>query len=234
MDFVFPPSPRASVAVFGREERFPVRRIYLVGRNYAEHAREMGNDPDKEPPFFFSKPSDAIIEDGATLAYPMQTENLHFEGELVVAIGAGGAEIPRQKALDFVWGYACGNDLTRRDLQTLAKERRRPWDLAKGFDHSAVCGALHPVTEFGHVKSGSISTLVNGTIRQKGDLRDMIWPVEDVIAFLSQSVALAAGDLIYTGTPAGVGPLQHGDHCVVEIDGLSCASITVSQDQGRG
>ncbi len=227
MDFVIPKPAIPSVAIIGQDARFPVRRIYCVGRNYAEHAREMGNDPDREPPFFFSKAADCLVAAGENVPYPPQTDNLHFEGELVVAIGVGGADIAVEKALFHVFGYACGNDLTRRDMQAVAKSRRRPWDLAKGFDQSAICGPLLSVQEHGHFEAGQISTRVNGELCQNADLKDMIWPVQDVIAFLSQSVALAAGDLIFTGTPAGVGALERGDVCEVRIEGLPPCITTI-------
>jgi len=215
------------VAVTGRTERFAVRRIFCVGRNYAEHAREFGNDPDRDPPFFFSKPADALVDDGASIPYPSATSNLHFEAELVVAIGLGGRDIAVGAALDHVWGYAAGNDLTRRDLQATAKEMRRPWDMAKGFDWSAVCGPLFPAADAGHPTNAKITCTVNGEIRQSADIADMIWPVPDVIAHLSGLVTLAPGDLIFTGTPAGVGALEAGDHCVVTIEGLGRARVTV-------
>ncbi len=220
MSFVIPPMETPSIAIAGSEDRFPVRRIFCVGRNYAAHAREMGRDPDREPPFFFTKPADAVVGGGATIPYPPQTENLHYEAELVVAIGAGGREIPADRALEHVWGYAVGNDLTRRDMQNAAKELRRPWDLSKGFDRSAVIGPLVSASEIGHPSEGRISLSVNGTVKQDGDLSEMIWPVADVVAFLSESVELAPGDLIMTGTPAGVGALVPGDSCVVTIEGV--------------
>ena len=220
MSFVIPPMETPSIAIAGSEDRFPVRRIFCVGRNYAAHAREMGRDPDREPPFFFTKPADAVVGGGATIPYPPQTENLHYEAELVVAIGAGGREIPADRSLEHVWGYAVGNDLTRRDMQNAAKELRRPWDLSKGFDRSAVIGPLVSASEIGHPFEGRISLSVNGTVKQDGDLSEMIWPVADVVAFLSESVELAPGDLIMTGTPAGVGALVPGDSCVVTIEGV--------------
>ncbi len=220
MSFVIPPMETPSIAIAGSEDRFPVRRIFCVGRNYAAHAREMGRDPDREPPFFFTKPADAVVGGGATIPCPPQTENLHYEAELVVAIGAGGREIPADRALEHVWGYAVGNDLTRRDMQNAAKELRRPWDLSKGFDRSAVIGPLVSASEIGHPSEGRISLSVNGTVKQDGDLSEMIWPVADVVAFLSESVELAPGDLIMTGTPAGVGALVPGDSCVVTIEGV--------------
>lgn len=226
VDFILPVAATPSVAVHNSNARFAVRRIFCVGRNYAEHAREMGNDPDREPPFFFTKPADAVVDDGATLPFPPQTENLHHEAELVVAIGTGGADITVENALEHIWGYATGNDLTRRDLQAKAKEMRRPWDMAKGFDHSAACGTLHPVSEIGHPARATITAHVDADLRQSADIADMIWPVADVIAYLSRSVTLASGDLIYTGTPAGVGAIKRGQSCTVAIDGLS--SVTTA------
>ena len=186
----------------------------------------MGHNPEREPPFFFSKPADAVTDDGATLPYPAQTDNLHHEAELVVAIGLGGADISPETALEHVWGYGVGNDLTRRDMQAAAKEMRRPWDLAKGFDNSAICGPLHPVSKIGHITHGSITAHVEGALRQKGDISEMIWPVADVISFLSHSVTLAAGDLIYTGTPAGVGKIRRGESCTIAINGLGQITTT--------
>lgn len=225
--FVFPPAPQASVAVRGEAARFPVRRIFCVGRNYAAHAREMGKDPDREPPFFFTKPADAVVDDGAAIPYPPLTEDLHHEGELVVAIGKVGFNIPEADALSHVFGYAIGNDLTRRDLQAEAKELGRPWDFAKGFDRSAVCGPIAKVEEVGHISSGAITLSVNGKERQRGDIADLIWSIPEVIAILSQSIRLEAGDLIYTGTPAGVGALVPGDVCVVEVEGLGSVTTTI-------
>lgn len=216
-----PKIPPPTLIVHGSDARFPIRRIYCVGRNYAEHAREMGHNPDREPPFFFSKPADTVVGDGATLPYPPQTRNLHYEAELVAALGSGGRDITVEHALDHVWGYACGNDLTRRDLQAQAKKLGRPWDLAKGFDRSAPIGALHPVDQIGHLEGAQITLHVNDTLRQSGALDQMIWSVAEVISILSQSVELRAGDLIMTGTPAGVGALDPGDSCRVEITGLS-------------
>jgi fumarylpyruvate hydrolase len=224
--FALPAADIPSVEIINTTTRFAVRRIFCVGRNYADHAREMGNDPDREPPFFFTKPADAVVDDGATLPYPPQTENLHHEAELVVAIGVAGVDINAEQALEHVWGYATGNDLTRRDMQAKAKDMRRPWDMAKGFDNSAACGALHPVSVIGHPLRGRITAHVDGDLRQDADIGDMIWPVADVIAYLSGSVALAAGDLIYTGTPAGVGPIGRGESCTIAIDGLSSVTTT--------
>lgn len=222
--FVFAPPPPVSIAIDGRAERFAVRRIFCVGRNYAEHAREMGHDPDAEPPFFFTKPADAVVESGALIPYPLATTDLHHEAELVVAIGRAGVAVPPAEALALVFGYAAGNDLTRRDLQAAAKAARRPWDMAKGFDQSAVIGAIRQGAE---VPQGRIRCTVGGRVTQDATLSEMIWPVPDIIAHLSGLVALAPGDLLMTGTPAGVGPIARGQTCAVEIDGLSPASVTV-------
>lgn len=230
MAFVIDPGPTPALPVHGSDDLFPVRRIYCVGRNYAAHAREMGNDPDREPPFFFSKPAQAIVPDGVTLEYPSQTADLHFEGELVVALASGGRDITESDALSHVFGYATGNDLTRRDLQAEAKKMGRPWDLAKGFDQSAVIGALHPVSAVGHPAKGAIRTYLNENMRQEGDLADMIWNTPEVIAYLSRFVELVAGDLIMTGTPAGVGAMARGDTCRVEVEGLSDTSFTYAKD----
>ncbi|MGR3370631.1 MAG: fumarylacetoacetate hydrolase family protein [Sagittula sp.] len=220
MSFVIDPQPQPSVEVAGSADRFPVRRIFCVGRNYAAHAREMGKDPDREPPFFFTKPADAVVGHGATIPYPPETEDLHYEAELVVALGTGGADISEADALSHIWGYAAGNDLTRRDLQAAAKELGRPWDFGKAFDNSAVIGPVHPVSRTGHLSEGSIRFTVNGTVRQEGDLAEMIWTVPEVISILSRSMTLKPGDLIMTGTPAGVGALTSGDTCTVSIMGL--------------
>ena len=220
MSYVFTPPGQPSVPVAGSEDRFPVRRIFCVGRNYAAHAREMGKDPDRDPPFFFTKPADAVVESGETVPYPPETGNFHYEAELVVAIGTAGANIAENAALDHVWGYAVGNDLTRRDLQLAARDKGRPWDMGKGFDRSAVIGPVHPVDHVGHPDSGAIRLTVNGTVKQDADLQELIWTVPEIISILSRSIALAPGDLIMTGTPAGVGPLVPGDICVVHIDGL--------------
>jgi fumarylpyruvate hydrolase len=226
VSYVFPAPLTPSVAVQGNTARFPVRRIFCVGRNYAEHAREMGHDPQAEPPFFFTKPADAVVESGATIPYPPATADLHHEAELVVALGSGGAFLPEDAALSLVWGYAAGNDLTRRDLQAEAKAARRPWDMAKGFDHSAVVG---PIKAFaiGDAPVGRIICHVDGALRQEADLADMIWPVAGIIAHLSRMVILQAGDLIFTGTPAGVGAIAAGQTCTVAIDGLEPATVTV-------
>lgn len=227
MAYVLQLPPVPSVAVVESEDRFPVRRIFCVGRNYAAHAREMGGSPDREPPFFFTKPADAVVDSGATIAYPPQTESLHYEAELVVALGEGGRDIAAANSLDHVWGYAVGNDLTRRDLQAAAKELGRPWDMAKGFDRSAIIGPVHPVALVGHPQTGSITLSVNGESKQDADISDMIWAVPEVISILSRSVTLQPGDLIMTGTPAGVGPLVTGDVCVAAIAGLGRIETTI-------
>ncbi|WP_460274310.1 fumarylacetoacetate hydrolase family protein [Celeribacter sp. ULVN23_4] len=220
MAYVFPPAPQATVAVDGTDDRLPVRRIFCVGRNYAAHAREMGKDPDRDPPFFFTKPADAVVETGETVAYPPETENFHYEAELVAVIGKGGKNISEEDSLSHVWGYAVGNDLTRRDLQLKAREQGRPWDWGKAFDRSAVIGPVFPVEKVGHPDKGSIKLTVNGDVKQDADLAELIWSVPEIISILSHSIALVPGDLIMTGTPAGVGPMVEGDVCVVEIEGL--------------
>lgn len=206
---------------------FPVRRIYCVGRNYAEHAREMGHDS-REPPFFFDKPADALVIDGAPMAYPPETQDLHHEIELVVAIGKDGAGIGEHAALDHVYGYAAGLDMTRRDLQTVAKKAGRPWTMAKGFDQSAPIGAIAPASQIGHPGHGAITLTVNGAERQRGDLADQIWSVTETIAFLSRLVTLRAGDLIMTGTPAGVGPVRRRDVLEGQIAGVGTVSTVIA------
>jgi len=227
MKFALPPALHPSVAIAASEQRFAVRRIFCVGQNYLAHVLEMGGDPGQSP-VFFTKPADAVVDSGGSVPYPMATENLHHEAELVVAIGVGGVSIDEAEALAHVWGYATGIDLTRRDLQTAAKNAGMPWDMAKGFDNSAPCGALHPATDIGHPVAGRIALAVNGETRQNSDISDMIWSVPAIIAALSGFVALAPGDLIYTGTPSGVGPLVSGDRIEVEIDQLSPLKITIA------
>ena len=217
-----PPQPSLPTTTGGR---FAVRRIFCVGRNYADHAREMGHDPNAEPPFYFTKPADAVVLSGATIPYPPGTSDFHHEAELVVALGTGGTDIAETQALTHVWGYATGNDLTRRDLQAAAKAARRPWDMSKGFDNSAVVGLIRP----GPLDmSASITCTVDGQVTQSAQLTDMIWPVSAIIAHLSRLVTLATGDLIFTGTPAGVGPLTRGQTCTVQIAGLPPAMVSIS------
>ncbi len=226
MNFVIPAPPVASVEVAGSEDRFPVRRIYCIGRNYLAHRKEMGHD-DRKPPFYFQKPADALLASGSEFPYPPQTENVHFEVELVVAIAKGGVDIPVADALDHVYGYGLGIDMTRRDLQSQAKEDGRPWDSAKGFDHSAPISAIRPVSETGHPDSGRIWLAVNGEIRQDSELSLQIWNVQEGISHLSRLYQLVPGDLIYTGTPAGVGPVKPGDRITAGIDGIGELEITV-------
>ena len=227
MKFVFPPAEIPSIAVAGIEARFAVHRIYCVGRNYPEHAREMGSDPTREPPFFFSKPADAIVGNATSIAYPSRTRNFHHEVELVVAIGKGGRDIAVADALDHVFGYAVGNDLTRRDLQKLAKDAGKPWDVSKGFDHSAPVASIRPVTPNGHVTRGRIWLKVNNEIRQQGDVGDMTWKVPEIIAELSALYDLQCGDVIFTGTPAGVSALNIGDRIEAGIEGLETLVTTI-------
>ncbi len=227
MPYAIDPPPQPSLAVAGSDLRFPVRRIFCVARNYAAHTREMGGDPTREPPFFFTKPADAIVEDGGTAPYPPATRDLHHEIELVVAIGTAGRDLASDRALDHVFGYAVGIDLTRRDLQAEAKQHGRPWDMAKGFDHSAPCGPIHPAAAIGHPAAGAIVLTVNGTERQHGDLADLIWSVPETIAHLSALVELRPGDLIYTGTPEGVGPVVPGDLLEGRVDGVGGLSVRI-------
>ncbi len=227
MNFVFPPAPTPALAVAGSDARFPIRRVFCVGRNYADHAREMGAHEQadgREPPFFFSKPADAVVP-GGDVPYPPATANLQHEIELVVALGKGGADIPVAQALDCVFGYAVGLDLTRRDVQARAKEKGHPWDMGKGFDASAPTGEIHPVAALGHPQAGSIWLKVNGETRQSGDLANMSWKVAEVIANLSTFVRLAPGDLIFTGTPAGVSTVVRGDTLEGGVAGVGEFSI---------
>ncbi len=231
-EYVLSPAPQASVAVANSDARFAVRRIFCVGRNYAAHAREMGHDPDRDPPFFFTKPADAVVDDNSTIPYPAQTANFHFEAELVVAIGTGGRNIAEADSLSHVWGYAIGNDLTRRDLQGAARDMGRPWDWGKAFDRSAPCGPVHTVAKVGHPSKGSISLTVNDEVKQDADLNELIWSIPEVISILSHSMELQPGDLIYSGTPAGVGPLKSGDVCKVSIVGLGTLTTTIAAPLG--
>lgn len=226
-DYVIDPPAVSSVAVAGSAARFPVRRIICVGRNYAAHAREMGRDPDREAPFFFLKPADAVVDSGATIPYPPETKNFHYEIELVAAIGTGGADIAPDRALDHVFGYGVGIDLTRRDLQLAAREQGRPWDWGKGFDLSAPIAPLHPVGSVGHPASGRIWLAVDGQVKQDSDIAKLIWPVSDIIAIASKSMALKPGDLIMTGTPEGVGPVNPGQTIAGGIDGLGGIALTI-------
>jgi fumarylpyruvate hydrolase len=226
-DYVFAPQPVTSVAIKGDDQRFPVRRIFCVGRNYEAHAREMGRDPSREFPFFFTKPADAIVPDGSEVPYPPETQNFHYEMELVIAIGKAGFQIPTEKAREYIYGYAAGNDLTRRDLQLEAREKGRPWDWGKAFDESAVISPIRKASEIGHPTTGRIWLAVNDEIKQDQDIADLIWDVEEIVSILSHSMRLQPGDLIYTGTPAGVGPLQVGDKVTGGIDGVGDHAITI-------
>ncbi len=221
MSYAFPAPPTPSLSIEGLQDRFPVHRIYCVGRNYADHALEMGGDPDREPPFFFSKPPDAIVESEVEIPYPSATENLHFEMELVLAIGKTGKAADPSEAGDYIFGYAAGVDLTRRDLQAAAKKQGRPWDSAKGFDHSAPCGSITPASTIDDISSASLSLEVDGLRKQQARISDMIWSPKEIVAHLSSLYALQAGDLVFTGTPAGVGPLTSGNRVVGEVSGLS-------------
>ena len=215
------PVPQVSyVPVAGAAGQYPVRRIYCVGRNYAEHAREMGKDPARELPFFFLKPPEAIVINGSPVPYPPRTNNFHYEIELVAAIGKAGFQIKQESALEHVFGYAVGNDYTRRDLQLAARDKGRPWDTGKAFDRSAAIGAIHTVASIGHPTNARIWLSVNGEQRQRADIADLIWSVPEIIVELSTFYVLQPGDLIYTGTPAGVGPVKPGDEVAGGIEGL--------------
>lgn len=223
-EFVVPAAPVVSVAVRGSSARFPVRRIYCVGRNYAEHSREMGHDPDRELPFFFQKNPDNLVLDNGDFPYPSKTSNVHHEVEMVVAIGKGGTDIAVENALDHVYGYALGLDMTRRDLQGEAKKTGRPWEIGKAFEHSAPMTDIVPVRRSGHLSEGEIWLKVNGEVKQTGNLNQLIWNVPETIAHLSAIFELKAGDLIMTGTPAGVGPIKRGD--VMEAFCAGVGSLT--------
>ena len=220
MSFIFPPPPAPGIEIAGATERFPVHRIYCIGRNYASHAREMGKDPEREPPFFFLKPADAIVANHASIPYPKATENVHYEIELVAAIGKTCEGVSETAALDYVFGYGVGIDLTRRDLQATARKMGRPWDVGKGFDDSAPCTAIHPVAEVGHPATGAIWLKVNGETKQSADISELIWSVPEQIAVLSGMYRLQPGDLIYTGTPAGVGSVVPGDEISGGVEGV--------------
>ena len=228
--FVLPAAAPPSIAVAGDSRSFPVRRIWSVGRNYLEHIREMGND-ERAPPFFFAKHADMIEPDGAAIPYPPLTKDLHHEVELVVAMKSGGLNISPEQALDHVYGYAVGIDLTRRDLQQASRKKERPWEIGKSFDHSAPCGALQPASKIGHPAKGKIWLSVNGTERQKGDLTELIWSVPEIIAKLSEQVRLGAGDIILTGTPAGVAALSPGDKIECGVDGVGTLKVTIGEPE---
>jgi fumarylpyruvate hydrolase len=225
--YLFPAPAPVWAPIAASSEKFPVRRVFCVGRNYAEHAREMGRDPEREPPFFFTKWCETVVRSGTVIAYPPGTQNFHYEGELVAAIGRGGRNIAPSDALQHVFGYATGLDMTRRDLQLDARAQGRPWDVGKNVEQSSPLGLIHPASQCGHLASGAIRLSVNGAIKQQADLSDLIWPVPDVIAFLSKYYRLEPGDLIFTGTPAGVGPVVQGDELVVHIDGLTDLQVRI-------
>lgn len=218
-DYVIAPPALVALPVAGGG-LFPVRRVFCVGRNYAAHSREMGGDPDREEPFFFMKPADALVSGGADTPYPPATSDLHHEVEMVVALGQGGANIAETDALGHIFGYAAGVDLTRRDLQAIAKTQARPWDMAKGFDGSGPIGLIAPASRVGHPETAAITLAVNGRTRQASDISHMIWSVPETIAYLSKLVTLAAGDLIFTGTPEGVAAVVRGDEMTAEIAGI--------------
>jgi fumarylpyruvate hydrolase len=218
---------RPTLPVADTSDRFAVRRIYCVGQNYAAHTREMGGDPERSPPFYFSKPADAIVASGATIPYPSRTEDLHHEIELVVALGGSGSRLSAKDAEKIIFGYAVGIDLTRRDLQAQAKKSGRPWDTSKGFDNSAPISALRRTSEIGHPGTGRIWLSVNGQVRQDADLKDMIWNVSEALAELSTYYELQPGDLLFTGTPAGVGPVLRGDRLQGGVDGVAQISVSI-------
>lgn len=225
-DFVIKKPSRTCLPVKGSKSMFPIRRVYCIGRNYAEHAREMGHDPDRNPPFFFQKNPDNIVTNGR-FKYPSKSSNVHHEVEMVVALKSGGNSIPVNLANKHIFGYGIGFDMTRRDLQHEAKKLGRPWEIGKAFEQSAPCSELYPIENTGVIKNGSISLYVNDEIRQNADLSDMIWSVPEMISILSEYFELAAGDIILTGTPAGVGSVQPGDNMRAIIEGLGELGITV-------
>ncbi|MHC1656213.1 fumarylacetoacetate hydrolase family protein [Stenotrophomonas riyadhensis] len=231
MTYLFAPAPVVGIPVVGSDQQFPVRRVYCVGRNYAAHAREMGFDPDREPPFFFCKPADAVMPVAAgeelQLPYPSETGNYHYEIELVAAIGTGGSNIPLEQALSHVFGYAVGLDMTRRDLQMKMREMGRPWEIGKAFDQSAPIGPLWPAARSGSIDQAGLWLQVNGEDHQRSTTAALIWSVAETVAYLSRFFELQPGDLIYTGTPEGVGPVVRGDLMVGGIDGLGELNVRV-------
>ena len=227
MNYVFPIHKIPILSVAGTEKVFPVHRIYCVGQNYSDHMYEMGSNPERDAPFFFSKPADAASNPNSNIFYPTNTKNLHHEIEMVVAIGVKGKKIIKSEALNHIFGYTVGLDLTRRDLQMEAKKKSRPWSVAKGFDHSAPCSVLHKVDEVGYLEKGRIVLKVNGEIRQQGDISEMIWSVPEIISILSEFFELCPGDLIFTGTPSGVGPIKRGDKLEGVIENLTKLKIKI-------
>jgi fumarylpyruvate hydrolase len=225
---VITPPARALLSVARTSQKFPVRRIYCVGRNYVAHVREMGGDEARDPPIFFQKPADSIVLDGSSIPYPPMTRNYHYELELVVALKEGGRDIPVAEALDHIYGYGIGLDMTRRDLQMDLGKSGLPWEAGKAFDHSCPCGAIYPVEQVGHIQEGSIRLTVDGETRQDSDLSLMIWKVPEIIANLSKYFMLQAGDIILTGTPAGVGPVVPGNELVGSIDRLGTLRVQIT------
>ena len=227
MDFVFPPPQQAYLPIKDSDKNFAIHRIYCVGRNYADHAIEMGHDPDKEPPFFFQKNPDNLVIDGGDFPYPPLSSDVHHEIEQVVALQRGGKDIAIESALEHVFGYAAGLDMTRRDLQAQQKKMGRPWGIGKAFEHSAPCGALVPASEIGHPDRGAVTLKVNDELRQVGDLSQLIWKVPEIISILSSLFELKSGDLIMTGTPAGVGPVYRGDRLEGTIEGIGGVNVSI-------
>ena len=227
MNYVFPIHKIPVLSVAGTENVFPVHRIYCVGQNYSDHMYEMGSNPERDAPFFFSKPADAVSNHNSIISYPTNTKNLHHEIEMVIAIGVKGKKIIKSEAHNYIFGYTVGLDLTRRDLQLEAKKKSRPWSVAKGFDHSAPCSVLHKVNEVGYLEKGRIALKVNGEIRQQGDISEMIWSVPEIISILSEFFELCPGDLIFTGTPSGVGPIKRGDELEGVIENLTKLEIKI-------
>jgi len=229
--YVFQPAPQAAVPVRGSSQLYPVTRIFCVGRNYAAHAREMGADPDREPPFYFNKTPSDLVATGSTIPYPLGTKDYHYEMELVIAIGKPAFRVKPEAALDCVWGYACGLDMTRRDLQNTAKKMGRPWDFGKDFENAAVITPLVPASEIGHPASGRIELAVNGQTKQDSDIKELIWSVPEIVANLSEYYHLQPGDLIYTGTPEGVGAVQPGDRITGSVAGVGEIALNVGQPE---
>src|SRR6056297_3901978 len=229
-DMLFAPPEGLAIPVAGDSRQFPLRRIFCVGRNYAAHAAEMGNEVDREAPFYFTKSAHALCLSGATIPYPPGTQDCHHEMEFVVALGTAAYRVAEGEALEAVWGYGCGIDLTRRDLQGAAKEKRRPWDLGKDFENAAIMGALTPRDRFGEIGAQVLRLEVTGRVAQEASLSEMVWSVPEIIAHLSRFYHLAPGDLIYTGTPAGVGPVVPGDRMRGEIEGLVPVEVTIGAE----
>lgn len=222
------------IPIAGQRETFPVHRIYCIGQNYAAHAREMGNDPTREAPVWFMKPADSVVPGGGRVPYPPGSGNVHHEIEMVVGLSRGGRQLTRDEALECIFGYAVGLDLTRRDLQLEFKKHGRPWDPAKSFEYAAPVSALQPVSAVGHPAAGRIWLEVNGERRQDGDIADLIWKVPDALVELSKLFTLAPGDLLFTGTPAGVGPVVAGDKLSGAVDGIATLDIEITSPEGKG